>query len=102
MHQFARIDFANPLTFEPRASEPIERASDASLRALHLDAAHHLLRVARQRLRECEKASTNHLGEGEMSPWADKIANAEREVSEARALVNSLQADHRLAEHAKH
>ena len=38
MHQFARIDFANPLTFEPRASEPIERASDASLRALHLDA----------------------------------------------------------------
>jgi len=101
MHQFGNVDFAHPVTLQARTREHYETASDASLRALHLEAAQHLLHIARQRLRECEKAFTGHLGEDDTSPWVEKIANAERELSKARVLVNSLQADHRLIERTR-
>ena len=92
MHQFANTHFAYPLTLQPRRDEYYESAVDASLRELHLEAAQHLLHGARQRLRRSEKAFAEHLGEEDTSPWLQKIASTEREVSEARALVKTLSA----------
>ena len=57
-----------------------------------MEAAQHLLHAARQRLREREKAFTEHLGEEDTSLWVERIAGAEREVAEARARVKALSA----------
>ena len=88
----ANTHFAYPLTLQPRRDEYYESAVDASMRELHVEAAQHLLHAARQRLRGCEKAFTEHLGEEDTSLWVEHIASAEREVSEARALVKILSA----------
>ena len=92
MRQFGDTHFAHPLTLQPRTNEHVASAADASLRELHLEAAQHLLQAARRRLHECENAFTEHLGEDDTSPWVVKIASAEREVTEARALVKALSA----------
>jgi len=44
----------------------------------------HQLRLARQRLHECEEAFKEHLS-GDPLTWIDKIAAAERDVTSARA-----------------
>jgi hypothetical protein len=51
-------------------------------------AARHQLRLARQRLRECEQAFHKHLADDAL-PWIDEIAKAEQAVTEARARVQA-------------
>jgi hypothetical protein len=87
MQQFGY--FAHPLELRPAAEKRYESALDASLREWSREAAEHILHIARQRLRQCEKAFTRYLGE-DRSHLIENIAAAEREVSEARARVKAL------------
>jgi hypothetical protein len=89
MQQFGDTHFARPLTLQPPADQHYESALDGSLREWSREAAQHILRVAQQRLRECERAFTKYLGE-DRSHLIQNIAGAEREVSEARARVMAL------------
>jgi len=89
MQQFGYTHFTHPLELRPSAEKHYESALDASLREWSREAAEHILHIARQRLRQCEKAFTRYLGE-DRSHLIENIAGAEREVSEARARVKSL------------
>jgi hypothetical protein len=92
MQQFGYTHFAHPLELRPAAEKHYESALDASLREWSREAAEHILRVARQRLRQFEKAFTRYLGD-DRSHLIENISGAEREVSEARARVKSLGRD---------
>jgi hypothetical protein len=95
VHQFGNTHFARALTLQPTADKPHESALDASLREWSREAAEQILHVARQRLRECEKAFTKYLGE-DRSHLIENISGAEREISEARARVKALGAKLRI------
>ena len=89
MEQFGYTHFVHPLELRPPTEKHYESALDASLREWSREAAAHILHVARQRLRQCENAFTQYLGE-DRSHLVENIAGAEREVSEARARVKAL------------
>jgi len=92
MQQFGDTHFARPLTLQPTTEKRYESALDASLREWSREAAEHILHVARRRLRQCERAFTQYLGE-DRSHLIENISRAEREVSEARTRVKSLGRD---------
>jgi hypothetical protein len=87
MQQFGYTHFAHPLELRPSAEKHYESALDASLREWSREAAEQILHVARQRLRQCEKAFTRYLGE-DRSHLIENISGAERAVMEARARVS--------------
>lgn len=70
-----------------------ESVLDAALRELHREAASQLLRNARQRLCDRERVFTAHLANDDALACIERIAAAEREVSDARAGVKALAGD---------
>jgi len=89
VHQFENTNFAHPETLQPLSIRRYENALDASLRDWSREAAQHILRTARQRLRDCEEAFTEYLGE-DRPHLIENISAAERQVAEAKARLRSL------------
>jgi len=92
MQQFGNQIFGHSLT-SPQPEDRDASVLDAALRELHREAAGQLLRNARRRLRERERAFTAHLAHDDALACIERIAAAEREVSDARAHVNSVAGD---------
>jgi hypothetical protein len=90
MEQFGYTHFVHPVELRPPTEQHYQSALDASLREWSREAAEHILQVARQRLRRCEKAFTRYVGE-DRSHLVDNISGAEREVTKARARVEWLE-----------
>jgi hypothetical protein len=92
MQQFGNSIFGHSLRI-PQPEDHHESVLDAALRELHREAASQLLRNARQRLRDRERSFTEHLANDDALACIERIAAAEREVSDARAHLKALARD---------
>jgi hypothetical protein len=77
----------------PHPEDHHESALDAALRELHREVASQLLHNARQRLRDRERAFTAQLANDDALACIERIAAAERELSNARADMKALTGD---------